>query len=127
MKRHLTVIGIAVIAGLAFALYNLKYQVHGLEARRDALTQAIAAEYESVRLLKAEWSFLNNPKRLADLAKRHLDLVPLDASRIVSLDDFPRVSRQPSGESSAEPATRDAKTSGTGTKWLVGAHSVPSP
>jgi hypothetical protein len=35
--------------------------------------------------LKAEWAYLNDPKRLQDLCERHLPISPIKGSQLVSL------------------------------------------
>ena len=89
MRRPVTFAGIALVAALAFGLYKLKYEVQELEARSAAIQRAILSEQEAIRVLKAEWSFLNNPKRLAELAQRYLELGPLGAGRVVRLEQIP--------------------------------------
>lgn len=89
MRRPVTFAGIALVAALAFGLYKLKYEVQELEARSAAIKGAILSEQEAIRVLKAEWSFLNNPKRLAELAQRYLEVEPLGAGRVVRLEQIP--------------------------------------
>ena len=89
MRRSVTLAGIALVAALAFGLYKLKYQVQELEARSAAMKQAIASEREAIRVLQAEWSFLNNPERLNDLAERYLEFGPVGAVRVVRLGEIP--------------------------------------
>ena len=89
MRRPVTFAGIALVAALAFGLYKLKYEVQELEARSAAIQRAILSEQEAIRVLEAEWSFLNNPKRLAELAQRYLEVEPLGAGRVVRLEQIP--------------------------------------
>lgn len=46
-------------------------------ARLAGLEAATARERESVRVLSAEWGYLNAPDRLEKLARAHLDLEPM--------------------------------------------------
>ena len=78
-----------LVAVLAFGLYKLKYEVQELEARYAQVNRAILAEQETIRVLNAEWSFLNNPKRLGNLSERYLEVRPIGADRFVCLDDIP--------------------------------------
>tara|TARA_B100000686_G_scaffold339697_2_gene414188 strand:+ start:121 stop:465 length:345 start_codon:yes stop_codon:yes gene_type:complete len=89
MRRFVTTAGVTLVAILAFGLYKLKYEVQELEARYATVNRAIVAEQEAIRVLNAEWSFLNNPKRLANLSERYLELRPVGADRFVCLDDIP--------------------------------------
>jgi hypothetical protein len=49
----------------------------------------VLKEQRAIHVMAAEWSYINRPDRLADLARRHLDLAPLPAGRIVNIDDLP--------------------------------------
>lgn len=89
MRRLLTLAGVVLIAGLAFGLYKLKYEVQQLEDRYADVNRAIAAEQEAIRVLKAEWSYLNSPTRLSSLVERHLKLEPPAAERILTLGEIP--------------------------------------
>ena len=40
-------------------------------------------------MLRAEWSYLNEPTRLAELTRRHMALAPLAASQMVRIEDLP--------------------------------------
>jgi len=126
VKRHLTALGFVLAAALTFALYSLKYEVQRLEARDESLTQAIAAEHEAVRVLKAEWSYLNNPKRLEELAFRHLDLAPADGRRFMSLIAVPRGVRPAEDDPTVDPsaAVPPEEPTGASTIWFVG---TPEP
>ena len=89
MRRLLTLGGVVLIAVLAFGLYKLKYEVQQLEDRYADLNRAIIAEQEAIRVLRAEWSYLNSPTRLSALVERHLELAPPDASRVLTLGEIP--------------------------------------
>ena len=89
MRRLLTLGGIVLIAVLAFGLYKLKYEVQQLEDQYADINRAILGEQEAIRVLKAEWSFLNSPTRLTRLVERHLRLERLAADRLVKLGDIP--------------------------------------
>ena len=89
MIRLSAVVATLLVGAAALALYQLKYQVAALEAEHARLTRELAAEREAIHVLDAEWAYLNQPDRLADLATRHLDLVPLGAERVTTLNDLP--------------------------------------
>jgi hypothetical protein len=89
MIRLSAVVAILLVGAAALALYQLKYQVAGLEAEHARLARELAAEREALHVLGAEWAYLNQPHRLADLATRHLDLVPLGAESVITLIDLP--------------------------------------
>lgn len=88
MKRPLTALAVVLIALLALGLYQLKYEVMQLEDRTVATNRAVAAEREAIQVLNAEWSYLNRPQRLDELAERHLDLVPVAVRQLGALDEL---------------------------------------
>lgn len=76
-----------IAAGIG--LFHLKYAVQAQEERLAALRQQIRQDQETMHVLRAEWSYLNEPSRLADLVRRHLDLAPVLAAQLAALDDLP--------------------------------------
>lgn len=93
MIRRSTVVVTAIWMLLALAaggaMFLLKYQVQAQEERLAALNRAIVKDMQAVHVLKAEWSFLNQPARLEDLGRRHLDLDVAAPARIVTLSELP--------------------------------------
>lgn len=57
-------------------LYNTSYRVRDLQNDLDHITADIQREQEKLHVLKAEWSFLTSPDRIARLSKMHLDTTP---------------------------------------------------
>ena len=80
---------VSLVAAISLGLYHLEYEVIRLEDRMAGHQRAIIAKHEAVRVLRAEWSYLNRPERLEALARRHLDLVPVAVRQIGALDDLP--------------------------------------
>ena len=89
MRRLVVLAAVALSAAISLGLYQLKYEVIRLEDTRAGHERAIIAEHEAVRVLRAEWSYLNRPERLEALSRRHLDLVPVAVRQIGALDDLP--------------------------------------
>jgi hypothetical protein len=89
MIRPLTLAAIGLLALLSVALFQLKYEVRGLEETLRDLDGQLAADDEAVQVLKAEWSFLNRPDRLQALAVTHLDLEPVVALQVGALYRIP--------------------------------------
>lgn len=67
----LTSIVLALLAG--GALFWVSQQVQQLEHEQRVLKQAITSEKEGIRVLNAEWDYLNRPERLEALVKQHLN------------------------------------------------------
>jgi cell division protein FtsL len=72
--RQTTVLFVLLAGALSLALFSVKYQVQDLEGELVDLNRSIKVEQQAIRVLKAEWSHLNNPERLRGLAERHLGL-----------------------------------------------------
>ena len=78
---------LAIAAG--GGIFLMKYDVRALEARLVGLDSEITRNRQAVHVLKAEWSYLNQPARLEDLGRRLLLLTPLDAAQTGTIDDIP--------------------------------------
>ena len=106
MNRRTAMVATVALGAAAIGLYELKYDVAQLEADAARLVRELAREQQAVHVLSADWAHLNQPQRLARLVHEYLDLVPLDADRIVAADELP--TRQ---MSAPELAEADAATS----------------
>ncbi len=66
----------------AAAVFTFKYEVRGLEAKRQALQNELDREYWRLQLARAELEYLRRPERLAAQASQ-LDMVAATAERII--------------------------------------------
>ncbi len=78
-----------VIATAGYGMFQIKFEVQALEAELTALNNDIRAREEAIRVLRAEWSYLNEPNRLAALAARYLELTPVGVNQLVRFNDVP--------------------------------------
>ena len=104
MLRSFNIIALALTIALSFGLYDVKYRAQNEEQRISLLERKIAEEQDTMRVLEAEWSYLNAPERLERLTARYLDLAPVRADQVVSFEDLP--SRQPDAELLGLPRPR---------------------
>lgn len=74
----------------ALFLFLVKHDVRQMEADLRETERDIQRQREAIQVLETEWSFLNRPGRIAELAARHLDLGPVAPEQVVTLDDLPR-------------------------------------
>lgn len=88
--------------GLVLTLFSVKRQVQELNAVLAGLNRWIIADERAIDVLHAEWSYLNNPRRLDDLARRHLGLEPVRPSQLSTLSALP-MRPAPEGRSPAYP------------------------
>lgn len=89
MIRMLSAVGATMLVLVSFGLYNGVYAAKAHERELQTLTTEISKEGEAIRVLKAEWSYLNQPERLQALARKHLALGPTGPSQIVVLASLP--------------------------------------
>jgi len=75
---------IGAIVAVAITLFLITYQVQHLDREIRTLKTAEVAETEAIRVLRAEWSFLNRPDRLAALAERHLQLSAVGTAQLTA-------------------------------------------
>lgn len=97
---------LAVFCGTV--LFHTSQSVQEGQGKIAALKQKTVTEEEALKILRAEWSYLNQPARLEKLAAGHLDLVPLKGSQFATLQDIPdRAGEALSAESRAEAAVSE--------------------
>lgn len=89
MRKLTGILGLSIAAIAALFLFAVKQEVRQMEDDLRAAHRDILEQQEAIHVLETEWSYLNQPARIADLAKRHLGLRPIAAARIVRLEDLP--------------------------------------
>jgi hypothetical protein len=125
MRRPVTLAALVLTAAVSYGIYEIKYDVVELEQELARLNRDLIAEREAVKVLKAEWSYLNRPERLEKLAERHLELGPAQVRSLASLDEVPpRTKARGDGGSGAAskvslPPLPRAKPSRPGGKALL--------
>lgn len=95
---------LAVIA--TALLFWVSQNVQEKERVLTRLQDRLQAEEESLRVLKAEWDYLNRPDRLEELASKYLDMKSVTVDHVVqSVSAIP----QPEEETTA-PEVTEAST-----------------
>ena len=90
MIRPSTILWIAAVILIGYAMFQVKYEVLQQEQQLARLDHAILKDREAIRVLNAEWSYLSQPTRLDQLAKRYLTLAPIGTAQLLSnLDTLP--------------------------------------
>lgn len=107
MVRSILVWSVLCIA-VAIGLLVVKQRVQEHENRLEALGNELAAADNAIAVLRAEWSYLNQPARLEDLAIRHLGLEPPRPNQIRSVRDFLERSERKEPERQPAPRQRPA-------------------
>jgi hypothetical protein len=68
MIRLTSIIWVSLAGAIGFGLYHLKQEVQALEDALFRLNRNILTEQEAIHVLRAEWSYINQPSRLQSLA-----------------------------------------------------------
>ena len=84
MNRYFKVIAIMLLVLAGAGLFNLKHIVENKERQLKALQVQILDDQRSIRVLKAEWAYLNRPENIQNLAVNYLGLKPTSARQIYS-------------------------------------------
>lgn len=113
----------AMLVGMS-VVYAIKYESGRATANLARLERAIGQEREMIATLNAEWSLLNQPRRLQEFAERYhsyLELDRLGSDQIATIDDIPM--RNPA---TADPARSIAQIiANTKTGELTGSIKKP--
>jgi len=89
MRSLLYVLTALSVIGLAFWAYRENYRTQEALARAEALQDDISAARQRLRVLRAEWAYLNRPDRLMDLVELNYDklgLLPLQPYQFGRID-----------------------------------------
>jgi cell division protein FtsL len=89
MIRPSTAFWMITVVAVGYGMFQVKYVVMQLEEQLVKVHRQIAESREAIHVLNAEWSFLTQPTRLAELAKRHLNLAPIGTAQLGRLDTLP--------------------------------------
>ena len=89
MIRAATVLWALLAALVGTGLFMLKYEVQAQEQRLANLRKDIVETQDSIHVLKAEWSYLNDPSRLREQAERYLGFHPIKPEQIATIANLP--------------------------------------
>jgi hypothetical protein len=112
MLKTINVILVALMLGGAGFVYLMKYDSERAAGRIAKLQHDIVEKRQQITTLHAEWSLLNQPRRIQDLVEKYrsyLELDTLDPTQVASIDDIPF---RPTGKTDAtapdpaKPASR---------------------
>ena len=88
MIRPATILIVLLAASLSLPLFVVKYQVQDFEGELVEYNRALSDNRQAIHVLKAEWSYLNQPARLRNLAERYLGLAAIEARQVGTADEF---------------------------------------
>ena len=96
MIRPVVAVWLALTGVAAVVLVQVSAEVRGLEDELSGLNAEIVAERETIRVLRAEWVYVNRPEWLERLADEVTDLAPMRPQQIAqSVAEIPMPSPDP--------------------------------
>ena len=88
MRRSL-LLWLGLVFGTAVTFFLISTEVRRQREELADLHREIYRHQQALHVLKAEWSYLNRPDRLARLVEKHLDLTPIDGRHLAPLAAIP--------------------------------------
>ncbi len=73
---------LSLVAGAA--LFYLKYTVEQKETQLTEMQAQYLEDQKALRVLKAEWTYLNSPQYLQELTRKYLTVRPLGYTQVAS-------------------------------------------
>ncbi len=108
--RQSTLALMLLTVAIGVGLFLVKYRVQSLEDQLQILNRGIAGDREKIHVLKAEWSYFNEPERLRTLAGRHLDMMPVQSGQVMMRqrleENLPERRPEPTAEPTTDPITK---------------------
>ena len=89
MIRLLNICVIVALIVAAVYVYKIKFESTRKAEQVERLRLDIRREHDAIAELRAEWSRLDNPIRIQELAQRHLTLRMIDSHQFDALDHLP--------------------------------------
>ena len=89
MRSLFLILVTLTVIGLAFWAYRENYETQAAQDRAGELERQIAHARQRLRVLNAEWAYLNRPDRLRELAElnyERLGLLPLQPHQFGRVD-----------------------------------------
>ncbi len=90
LRRSATALFVLLAGALSAWLYTVKHHVIELEGRLTEINRGIVRDQQAIHVLRAEWSYLNEPSRLRERAVLHLGMAPATGNQFGTLDLLPK-------------------------------------
>jgi hypothetical protein len=79
----------ALAIGVGVSLFLVKYKVQALEDELHARQAQVTRDRGAIRVLQAEWTYLNDPERLRRLSAEHLGFGPATQQNVATIEALP--------------------------------------
>ena len=90
MIRLGALLWLMLVVAAGFVTFKVKYAVQDIEDELNRVRKQTVAEQQEIRVLTAEWTYLNQPERLAELNRRFLQLAPIGTKQLQrKVEDIP--------------------------------------
>lgn len=86
MKRNMVIACTLAIGISVFGLFQVKYKVYSLKKDLNEINRQLAEDKDSIRVLKAEWAYLNKPDRIEHLADKYLQMDNVKVANVYKSD-----------------------------------------
>ena len=80
---------IALFAVMATGMFLIKSKVSSLENELEQINAKIREDQNALHVLKAEWTYLNDPARIRHLSESHIHMKPVRGEQIISFSSIP--------------------------------------
>jgi hypothetical protein len=102
--RPVTLMWIPLAVTVGVSMFLLKYKVQALEDELVAKQAQVVRDRGAIRVLEAEWTYLNDPERLRQLSGEYLGFGPPAVINIADISALPL-----RGAAKSEPESAPAK------------------
>ena len=89
MLKPAVFISTLLTAVLAFAVFQVENKVQTLRTELKDIHSQLQNDREEIHVLRAEWSYLNQPERLQDMASRYLDSKSVSHQQVKTVHTIP--------------------------------------
>ncbi len=100
-------LALSIMVGVA--MFLVKYKVQALEDEVVQTREDVVRDRNAIRVLEAEWTYLNDPERLRRLSAQHLSFGPPVPQNVTDIAGLPmRATPGAAPEAGSAPATTAA-------------------
>jgi cell division protein FtsL len=84
MIRLSALFWLVLVSATGFAMFAVKYEVQALADQFAQTTKRTDDAERDIRVLDAEWAYLNRPDALAQMNQRYLSLAPIATKQLIA-------------------------------------------
>jgi cell division protein FtsL len=107
MRNWVLLTAIVALIVTGSSVFVIAQRMHHTQTELASLRRETQKERESLRVLQAEWTYLNNPARLERLATSLFALKPVDGKQYVALNNVPTIKDMQRIETAQVDVARD--------------------